>query len=229
MAGHVAHGIHQALGAAAIDVALGLLQRWPEIIGVRHIALVVVDNHLAAKLRPLQLVQKRRHLRVARQVIELERGTAAGEQKTRHREQRGDANSARNERVASGRRRQLEIIGWIGDRQQIARVHVRAHAGRTAPAIGLALDGDHIAVALMGIVAEGVLALLAIGRAQGNMRAGGEGWQIAPGGIAQLEQTHVLRNRFGALNAQISHGVASSCISAAFWVRPPVWLNCLDA
>jgi hypothetical protein len=44
------------------------------------------------------------------------------------------------------------------------------------------------------------------------MSADGKGWQIGAGGIAQLEQMHVLRNRFGARNAQISHGVASSCI-----------------
>src|SRR3546814_10287000 len=72
-------------------------------------------------------------------------------------------------------------------------------------------DLDDVAVAFGGVVAQRVLAQLAVGHAHFHVRAGREGRQLAAAGVAQLERTNAVGGVDDAGDAQRHQGVLAWC------------------
>ncbi len=164
MSRHIAHRFHQPPGPAAIDMtAIGLLQHGPEIKSLVGLALVVMDLHMALEFRRAQLVQKGRGLRGLAQVIELPGRGRQFAERADHGQYRRDADAAGNEGQAAGIVHQRECVVRRRGGQHIAFPRLIDQADRAPAPLRVPLDGDDVAAALGRVIAQGILAQLAIG------------------------------------------------------------------
>ena len=169
----------------------GLFEHRPEIERIFNVALVVMDRDHAAKFRLLQLVEKGCRLGRARQIDQLELALPRRAEVADHRQDRRDADAARDEQILR-RRNQFEIVARLGHGDVVALARRIDEIHRAAAAERIALDGNAIAVPLVRVVAQGIFAQVAVGNAQGNMSARAKGRQVAAVRAAQLEESNVV-------------------------------------
>ena len=219
MPGHVAHSLHQRPRTAAIDMPAWLLQRRPQVECLAGIAAVVMDRHHAAECGAGQLGEERRRLLRARQVVELELGRSRRLQMPRHRQDRGDADAAGDERVAGRARGQREVVSRRGHPQRITHLDAVDQRDRAAAPGILALDGDVVVVALCRVVAQRILAHEPARHRDLDVRTGRERRQIRAISRAQLEQVDAGRNRLRAHDAEgRQRGLVGGIIHCGGWL-----------
>src|SRR5579883_2758908 len=151
--GHVADRLHQAPRPAAIEVASGLLDDRPKVERAGEIAAVMVDGHLAAQCRRGEVAAKGSRIGRTGAVVELE-AVAIRLQLADHGHDRRDADAAGDEDVSGAAFGERKIVDRRRDRQLGAGRDIADEAVRAPSPVRLALHGDHIAVALGGIVAQ---------------------------------------------------------------------------
>jgi len=168
---HVAHAVHQALGATAVHMgAAGALKDGPQVECLCGVAMVMVDLHMGSKFGRAQYVEEGGVACFARAVVELEIGAALAEQVPHHGQDRRDANAARDKdrgRRGFGERKQ---IGPRQGGQQVAELHCVNHALRAAATFGVALDGDLPCGRVRRFTAQRVAAANTAGCLHGDVR-----------------------------------------------------------
>ncbi len=229
VSGHVAHRLQHRPRPAAIDVQrAGSLEERPQVERARGIAAVVVDRHVTGERRCGKLVAKRRFLRRARQVMQLEPAPVAQRQVPHHRHDRRDADAAGDEQEFLRLLGQLEIVVRRGARQHCAFAAGIDEAGRAAAARRLALDGDHVAMAFAAIVRQRILAQQPVRRLHGDVRARRERRQLLPSTRDELERVNAHRGWHGARDRQryqrwrsLAHGSAIGSGNRSVMARLP--------
>ncbi|KAF1023060.1 MAG: hypothetical protein GAK30_00750 [Paracidovorax wautersii] len=218
MARHASHRLHQAARAAAVDVAaVGFLEHGPQIERASRIAVAVVDADLGPQARIAQFVQEGRGLGMAAQVVELPGHGRQFAEGADHGQDGCDADAAGDEGQAAGALDQRKGVVGLGDRQGVAHTRLVDQADRAAAPLRLALDGDDVAVAFFGAVAQRVLAQRAAGHLHLHVRAGRERRQFEPLRVHQLERADALRgvgdggdaqrHPVGGVMGRVGHGV----------------------
>ncbi|MND97273.1 hypothetical protein D3C80_895910 [compost metagenome] len=160
-------------------------QQFADVQAPGWITTVVVDDHALAEQRGEALPKRGAFGRLAA-VIEDVFGAGRLEV-LEHRNHRRNADSARDQQVAFGLPGQGEIVARSGDLQQVAGPHIGMQADRSATTVGGLEYADHIAMALIGAVAQGVLANEAAGQVHVDMRACDKWRQLVACGIDKLE------------------------------------------
>ncbi|MCY1458434.1 hypothetical protein D9M71_758160 [compost metagenome] len=104
-----------------------------------------------------------------------------------HRDHRCDADSAPDQQVPFGLLGHGEVVARCGNLQQIAGSQIAMQADRTTTAVGRFKNADHIAMTLIGAVAQGVLANETAGQVQVDMCSCGKRRQLVACWIDKLE------------------------------------------
>src|SRR3954454_12741030 len=154
--------------------------------------MIVMDDHLAAILRPTQLLAKCRHLRAAAEVIELEWTAACAAQVADHGQDRRDPNAAGDEEIAGWIAGEGKIVPGRGHQKLVAGLPLIDQINRSPSAIRFALHCDDVAIALVWIVAKRIAADKPVWRLNEDMGASLKRRQIRSVRVDKFEELDVL-------------------------------------
>jgi len=161
-----------------------------------------MENDMARERRRAQILGKRGFFGRAREVMERERPRAGLRKMAQHRHDRRDANATGDEQETACLGRKHEVVAGLRARHDRALGASIDKARRAATTGCLALDGDDVAVALVAVVAQRVLAQHAARRLDRDVRARRELGQLAVVRGVQLERLDAAGKRCCARHHQ---------------------------
>lgn len=185
---HFLDQVHEPARSAQIQVSIGGAARQQGMQCLAQPAALdrAVETHVGHELGCGERGMECGLLDRPGEVMQLE-GCSDGQQVARHAQQGRDADAAGDQHVVPGCRMQREVVARCADGQQVTLFDEFVHGARPTVRVGDPLDGDQVAVPLVRIVAQRVLALQAIFDADIDVRARCERGQQGSGRADQLE------------------------------------------